>query len=77
MNTQEITTGKTSIKNYTTSEKLWKGETKVSRFSKHHIGDGVYEITALCAHPEGGRCYRSFGLFDGLDEIPQCYWNGN
>jgi hypothetical protein len=63
-----------SLKNCTVSEKLHNGEKRIGRPTMHHIADGVYEVIARCEHPEGGYCFRSYGLFE-LDSVPDWVWN--
>jgi len=54
------------------SEVLINGtELEVGRACFHHLGRGVYEITMLARNADGFRCYRSGGLFENLDAIPQ------
>ncbi len=64
-----------TLKNCVTSEKTHGGEKRLGPATIHHISGGVYEIIARCQHPEGGQCFRSYGLFDGVDAIPDWVWN--
>ena len=63
-----------TIENCTTSETKHNGEKRIGRPSVCHISNGIYEIIARCEHPEGGQCFRSYGLFR-LDEFPQWYYD--
>ena len=56
------------------SEKMYNGETRIGRFQLCDIHEDVYELIALCAHPEFGTCYRSWGVYR-LNDVPECYYN--
>jgi len=64
----------TTLNNVTISEKAHNGEKRIGRPTIHRV-EGVWEVIARCEHPEGGQCFRSFGLFADLDSLPQWYWN--
>lgn len=69
----------TTIKNVTISEKAHNGEARLGRPTMHHICDGIYEVIARCRVEweggDSGQCFRSYGLFASLDDIPNWVWN--
>jgi hypothetical protein len=68
------THGKTQIGNVVISDKMHTTEKRIGRAGVLNVC-GVWELTARCIHPDGGYCFRSFGLFATLDEIPQWYYD--
>ena len=67
--------GSRTLENCSVSEKMHNGEKRLGRFTFHRIDADIYEVLARCRAPQGGFCFRSFGLFR-LADIPQWVWEG-